>query len=249
MENSDTEYKTDSNPEDFIESNIIGTFNLLEAVRKYWQNLSSNEKLTFKFHHISTDEVFGSLGKFGKFDESSNYDPKSPYSASKASSDHLVNAWHNTYGIPISISNCSNNFGPFQNPEKLIPLVINSCLYNNLIPIYGDGMNIRDWLFVEDHIDAIFLILEKGKLGNCYCIGGYGERTNIEIVKFICNFFDKYKPQDKPHSKLIKFVDDRLGHDRRYAINPKLIEKELGWEPKHTLENGLEKTIKWYLSR
>ena len=200
-------------------------------------------------HHVSTDEVFGSLGDFGKFDENSQYSPRSPYSASKAASDHLVNAWHHTYGIPISISNCSNNFGPYQFRDKLIPLCIEKCIRNEEIPIYGDGSNIRDWLYVEDHIDAILLVINKGEVGKNYCIGGSEEKTNIEIVNMICKFMDIFCPQSKPHSRLIKFVEDRLGHDKRYAIDSSFINSSLGWQPKYSFEESLEFTLKWYLNK
>ncbi len=230
----------------FIESNIIGTYNLLEASRKYYDCLSLENKSKFKFHHISTDEVFGSLGQHGKFSESTPYDPRSPYSASKASSDHLVRSWHHTYNIPIIITNCSNNFGPWQFPEKLIPLVILKALQKEDIPIYGDGSNIRDWLFVEDHVDALLLAAFNGKVGETYCIGGYGEVSNKEIVHKICKILDNEIPHNFPHNELIKYVLDRPGHDKRYAINPSKIKNDLGWEPKYKLENGLKETVLWY---
>ena len=220
-------------PEEFLKSNIVGTFNLLEASRKYWENLPPSKKDKFRFHHISTDEVFGSLSDEGRFSEKTPYDPRSPYSATKASSDHLVNAWHHTYELPILITNCSNNFGPWQFPEKLIPVVINKALNQENIPIYGDGLNIRDWLFVEDHIDAILMVLKNGRIGESYCIGGYGEKTNLEIVKTICTIMDQKIPSQKPHARLIEFVRDRAGHDRRYSIDPCKISTELGWEPKY----------------
>ena len=237
------------NPSNFIESNILGTFNLLEASRKHWNNLDEIRKLNFRFHHISTDEVFGSLPLKGetKFNEDSTYLPSSPYSASKASSDHLVNAWHKSYGLPIIITNCSNNYGPFQFPEKLIPLSILKAINNEPIPLYGDGKNIRDWLFIEDHIDAIMLVVTKGKTGEKYCIGGNNEISNISIINQVCSYIDKFKPGRKPYSKLITFVADRPGHDRRYAISATKINLELGWYPKIKFEEGLEITVKWYL--
>mgnify|MGYP001308804580 CR=1 FL=1 len=236
-----------SGPEEFLKSNVIGTFNLLEASRKYWENLSPKKKETFRFHHVSTDEVFGSLPKDGNFSEDTAYDPRSPYSATKASSDHLVNAWHHTYGLPILLTNCSNNFGPWQFPEKLVPVVITRAYKSKSIPIYGDGLNIRDWLFVEDHVDAIFMVLENGRIGESYCIGGYGEKTNLELVKQICSIMDKKIPSDKPYASLIKFIEDRAGHDKRYAIDPDKITRELGWKPKFSFEKGLEITVEWYL--
>ena len=235
------------NPLKFIESNIIGTFNLLEAARKYWEEISEIKKKLFRFIHISTDEVFGSLDLDGKFDENTKYSPRSPYSSSKASSDHLVYSWYHTYGLPTIISNCSNNFGPYQFPEKLIPLSILKGIEGEKIPLYGDGLNIRDWLYVEDHVEAIILIANKGEVGKSYCIGGFGERTNKEVQLQICNILDKVIPKEFPHSDLIKKVADRPGHDKRYAINSNLIQKELGWSPKFTFEDGLKKTIYWYL--
>jgi len=235
------------NPSAFIQSNIIGTFNLLEATRDHWQNLTQNRKTSFRFHHISTDEVFGSLDEEGKFNEETPYSPRSPYSASKASSDHLVNAWHHSYHIPTVITNCSNNYGPYQFPEKLIPVAILKALNNESIPLYGDGKNIRDWLYVEDHVDAIMLVAKKGELGKSYCIGGYGETTNRDILRMICSCLDIYKPSSSPHSELIKLVKDRPGHDRRYSINPKRITQDLAWQPKFNLEKGIQVTVKWYL--
>ena len=234
-------------PLNFIESNIIGTFNLLEATRVYWEKISDIKKNLFRFIHISTDEVFGTLGSEGKFDENTKYSPRSPYSSSKAASDHLVQSWHHTYGLPTIISNCSNNFGPYQFPEKLIPLSILKGIKGEYIPLYGNGSNIRDWLYVEDHVDALLLIAEKGKVGKSYCIGGFGEKTNKEVQLQICNLLDKVKPREFPHSDLIKNVTDRPGHDKRYSINSNLIQKELGWTPKITFEDGLEKTINWYV--
>jgi dTDP-D-glucose 4,6-dehydratase len=234
-------------PGHFIESNILGTFNLLESCRKFFDSLSIEKKSKFIFHHISTDEVFGSLGEKGRFSESTPYDPRSPYSASKASSDHLVRSWYHTYGLPVIITNCSNNFGPWQFPEKLIPLVTLKAIQKEPIPLYGDGSNIRDWLFVEDHVDALLLAALKGKVGETYCIGGYGEKSNKEIVLKICEILDNEIPNQSPHNQLIKYVLDRPGHDKRYAIDPSKIENELGWEPKYGLEKGLRKTVLWYL--
>ncbi len=238
------------NPSVFIESNILGTFNLLNASLKYWKNLSSGRKSDFRFLHVSTDEVFGSLGKTDtKFNESTPYDPKSPYSASKACSDHLVKAWHHTYGFPALITNCSNNFGPRQFPEKLIPLVIQKAIYGEKIPMYGDGSNIRDWLYVNDHIDALLLVISRGLSGQTYCIGGYGENTNLNVIKSICQILNIYKPRENNllYEDLICKVPDRIGHDFRYAINSKKITDELGWFPKYKFIDALEITIKWYL--
>ena len=236
------------NPFEFIQSNILGTFNLLQAIRSHWDSLPTDRKERFCFHHISTDEVFGSLGPSGRFSETSQYDPRSPYSASKASSDHLVNAWHHSYGLPVIITNCSNNYGPWQFPEKLIPVIITKALAGEEIPIYGDGMNIRDWLFVEDHIDGILLAALNGKKGNNYCIGGSGELTNNDVAKSICLSLDKIYPERSPHSKLIRMVRDRPGHDRRYAIDAKRIKTELGWHPKYTLNDGISNTVNWYIN-
>ena len=236
-----------NDPEIFIESNILGTFNLLDATREYLQGLNDKQKSKFIFHHISTDEVFGSLGHKGKFSENSPYDPRSPYSASKASSDHLVRSFFHTYELPVIITNCSNNFGPWQYPEKLIPLVINKALKSEKIPLYGDGGNIRDWLYVEDHVDALLLCALQGKSGETYCIGGYGERTNKLVVEEICSILDKNKPQLNSYKSLISYVEDRPGHDKRYAIDSSKIKEELGWEPKYGFTRGLEKTVKWYI--
>tara|TARA_A100001388_G_scaffold277287_1_gene267828 strand:+ start:786 stop:1796 length:1011 start_codon:yes stop_codon:yes gene_type:complete len=231
----------------FIESNIIGTFNLLEVSRKYFEKLDSKKKSTFRFHHISTDEVFGSLGEKGSFSENTAYDPRSPYSASKAASDHLVKSWYHTYNLPIIITNCSNNFGPGQFPEKLIPLTILKALNLEEIPIYGDGLNIRDWLFVDDHVEALILSATKGKVGETYCIGGFGERTNLQVVTKICEILDSLNPAKIKHNELISFVKDRKGHDRRYAINSNKIQSELNWEPKYSFNKGIYKTVEWYL--
>jgi len=233
-------------PADFIETNINGTFNMLEAARSYWQ--AQGQPDTFRFHHISTDEVFGSLGPTGMFTETTPYDPRSPYSASKASSDHLVRAWHETYGLPVVLTNCSNNYGPYHFPEKLIPVVILNALAGKPLPIYGDGGNIRDWLYVEDHADALLLVLAKGAVGRSYNIGGENERTNLELVKTLCGILDRLRPRDGgSYADLITFVTDRPGHDARYAIDPSRIRDELGWRPSVTVEEGLEKTVQWYL--
>ncbi len=237
-----------NDPISFINSNIIGTYNLLESAKNYYQVLSSKKKNNFKFHHISTDEVFGSLTKNSSpFNENSQYDPSSPYSASKASSDHLVNAWHKTYDLPILISNCSNNYGPWQFPEKLIPNIINLGLQDKNIPIYGNGQNIRDWLFVEDHIDALLLMAGKAKTGKSYCIGSGTQINNLKLCELICKKLDKLRPKNNSYKKQIIFVEDRPGHDLRYEINYSLIKKELGWHPKHSFSKGLDRTIRWYL--
>lgn len=234
-------------PEEFIETNVIGTFNMLEAARGYWQ--AQGKPQAFRFHHISTDEVFGSLGPTGMFTEVTPYDPRSPYSASKASSDHLVRAWHETYGLPVVLTNCSNNYGPYHFPEKLIPLVILNALAGKPLPIYGDGGNIRDWLYVEDHADALLLVLEKGRLGRSYNIGGENEMTNLELVESLCEILDRLHPRDEgSYADLITFVTDRPGHDARYAIDPSRIRNELGWRPSLTIEDGMEKTVQWYLN-
>ena len=235
-------------PVNFIDTNIIGTFNILEASRKYWQEQGYPNR--FRFHHISTDEVFGSLPNEPniRFTEKTPYDPRSPYSASKASSDHLVRAWHETYGLPIILTNCSNNFGPFQFPEKLIPLVILNALSKKPLPIYGNGENIRDWLYVDDHASALLLALEKGKSGRSYNIGSENERTNLEVVNTVCSILDRLHPREKgQYANLITFVTDRPGHDARYAIDPSRVRNELGWQPTATFEQNLEKTVQWYL--
>ena len=232
-------------PGDFIETNISGTFNMLEAARAYWTRAGKPE--AFRFHHISTDEVFGTLGDTGKFTEETPYQPNSPYSASKAASDHLVRAWHETYGLPVVMTNCSNNYGPFHFPEKLIPVVILNALAGKPIPVYGKGENVRDWLFVEDHADALLLVVEKGALGRSYNIGGENEARNIDIVRTICALLDEMHPAGAPHDRLITFVTDRPGHDLRYAIDPARIREELGWRPSVTLEEGLRRTVRWYL--
>ena len=233
-------------PADFIETNVLGTFNMLEAARMYWYN--RNQPRSFKFLHVSTDEVFGSLGPTGMFNETTPYDPRSPYSASKASSDHLVRAWFETYGLPTLISNCSNNYGPYHFPEKLIPVTIINALSDKNIPIYGNGQNIRDWLYVEDHAYALLLILEKGIPGKSYNVGGENEYSNLDLVHKICNTLQILRPpKEGLYSDLITFVSDRPGHDARYAIDPTLIRKELGWKPKVSIEQGLEKTVQWFL--
>ena len=234
-------------PGTFIETNVTGTYTLLEAARKYWVGQGRPEG--FRFHHISTDEVFGSLGPTGKFTEETPYDPRSPYSASKAASDHLVRAWHETYGLPVVLSNCSNNYGPYHFPEKLIPVIILNALAGKPLPVYGKGENVRDWLHVEDHADALLTVLEKGQLGRSYNIGGENEATNIEIVRRICGILDDKRPREGggAYADLIEFVADRPGHDLRYAIDPTRIREELGWRPSVTLEQGLELTVQWYL--
>ena len=232
-------------PADFVETNVIGTFNLLEAARAYWTAQGRPEG--FRFHHISTDEVFGSLGETGQFTETTPYDPRSPYSASKAGSDHLVRAWAETYGLPVVLTNCSNNYGPYHFPEKLVPVVILKALAGQPIPVYGDGGNVRDWLYVEDHADALLLVLEKGQLGRSYNIGGENEARNIDLVRTICAHMDDLHPEGAPHADLITFVTDRPGHDRRYAIDPTRIRTELGWRPSVTVEEGLRRTVAWYL--
>lgn len=232
-------------PGDFIETNIIGTYHLLEAARSYWMQAGKPDG--FRFHHISTDEVFGSLGETGQFTETTPYDPRSPYSASKAASDHLVRAWAETYGLPIVLTNCSNNYGPFHFPEKLVPVVILNALAGKPIPVYGAGENVRDWLYVEDHADALLTVLEKGALGRSYNIGGENEAKNIDIVRTICTILDTKRPKDTPYADQITFVADRPGHDQRYAIDPTRLATELGWHPSLTLDVGLEKTVQWYL--
>ncbi len=236
-----------SGPNVFIESNVTGTFNLLQAVRNHYEQLNGKRKEQFRLHHISTDEVFGSLGPEGRFSETTPYDPRSPYSASKAASDHLVSAWHHTYGLPVVLTNCSNNYGPWQFPEKLIPVVILKAAAGEAIPLYGDGLNARDWLYVEDHVDALLLAACRGQEGRSYCVGGHGERTNREVVEAICNQLDQEQPKTSSHTNLITRVTDRLGHDRRYAIDPTRITNELGWKPRHKFGEGLTKTVRWYL--
>ena len=236
-------------PEDFIQTNIVGTFRLLEAARSYWNSLNGKARQEFRFLHVSTDEVYGSLASGAPpFKETHSYEPNSPYSASKAASDHLVRAYHHTYGLPVLTTNCSNNYGPYQFPEKLIPLIIVNALAGKPLPIYGDGQQIRDWLYVKDHCDAICRVLEVGLPGQTYNIGGWNEKPNIEIVHIVCGLLDKLWPRDAgPYSNLINFVTDRPGHDRRYAIDASKIERELGWKPAETFETGIVKTIQWYL--
>lgn len=232
-------------PGDFILTNINGTYNMLEAARAYWARQGKPDG--FRFHHISTDEVFGSLGAEGQFTEDTPYDPRSPYSASKAASDHLVRAWAETYGLPVVLTNCSNNYGPYHFPEKLIPVVILNALAGKPIPVYGRGENVRDWLYVEDHADALLLVLEKGALGRSYNIGGENERRNIDLVKTICGILDAKRPKPGSYADQITYVTDRPGHDARYAIDPSRIREELGWRPSVTVEQGLERTVQWYL--
>jgi dTDP-glucose 4,6-dehydratase len=235
-------------PTNFIETNVNGTFNMLESARSYWQACEKPE--TFRFHHISTDEVFGSLPNDPtvQFIEETPYDPRSPYSASKASSDHLVRAWHETYGLPVVLTNCSNNYGPYHFPEKLVPMIILNALAGKPLPIYGNGSNIRDWLYVEDHADALLLVLAKGTIGRSYNIGGENQRTNLELVQTLCKILDRLKPRGTgAYEELITFVQDRPGHDARYGIDPSRIRNELGWRPLVTVEEGLEKTVQWYL--
>jgi len=234
-------------PQIFIESNIIGTFNLLQSCLKYYKSELLINKENFLFHHISTDEVFGSLGNSGSFNEETSYAPRSPYSSSKAASDHLVRAWNVTYKLPTIITNCSNNFGPYQFPEKLIPLSILKLLNGEEVPLYGDGMHIRDWLFVDDHISALLMVASYGKVSETYCIGGHGEMTNKHIINEICKIMDKINYKNAPHSNFISFVEDRPGHDRRYAINPKKIRNELGWKVENDFSINLETTVRWYL--
>lgn len=234
---------------DFVNTNVMGTFALLEAALGYWSTLRAEARSSFRLLHVSTDEVYGSLGNEGLFTEAASYDPSSPYAATKAASDHLVMAWHRTYGLPIVISNCSNNFGPRQFPEKLVPLVIINALHGQELPVYGDGENIRDWLYVEDHVKALHLVASQGRVGQGYNIGSRSERRNIDVVRSICTILDRLRPPaEVPTSSLIRFVADRPGHDRRYAIDPSKIESELGWRASETFESGLEKTVAWYLA-
>lgn len=240
-------------PQEFIQTNIVGTFTLLQCAREYWNNLNDNKKSLFRFHHISTDEVYGDLGKNSHnfFTEETPYAPSSPYSASKASSDHLVRAWHRTFGLPTLVTNCSNNYGPYQFPEKLIPLTILNALKGKPLPIYGDGGQIRDWLYVEDHARALYQVISEGKIGETYNIGGHNEHTNLDIVTTICKTLDMMVPENRPvngYESLLTHVADRPGHDLRYAIDPKKIADKLGWVPKETFETGIQKTIAWYLN-
>jgi dTDP-glucose 4,6-dehydratase len=237
-------------PSDFIQTNIVGTFNLLESVRGYWASLSDRDKAGFRFLHVSTDEVYGSLSAGDQpFSETNTYQPNSPYSASKAASDHLVRAWHHTYGLPVLTTNCSNNYGPYHFPEKLIPLVILNAIAGQPLPIYGDGQQIRDWLYVKDHCSAIRRVLAVGVVGETYNVGGWNEKTNLEVVQKICQLLDELQPkQQGTYAEQITFVQDRLGHDRRYAIDARKLEHELGWKPTETFESGIRKTVEWYLS-
>ena len=238
-------------PGEFIQTNIVGTFNLLEAVRGFWGDLPETEKSAFRFLHVSTDEVYGSLAKGdAAFTETHRYEPNSPYSASKAASDHLVRAWHHTYGLPVLTTNCSNNYGPYHFPEKLIPLMIVNALAGKPLPVYGDGMQIRDWLYVKDHCSAIRRVLEAGRLGEVYNVGGWNEKPNIEIVQTICQLLDEMRPKADggTYASQITYVTDRPGHDRRYAIDARKLEAELGWKPAETFETGIRKTVEWYLA-
>jgi dTDP-glucose 4,6-dehydratase len=236
-------------PDAFIRTNVLGTYSLLSAALRHWRSLPSARQETFRFHHVSTDEVFGALGATGYFVEGTRYDPRSPYSASKASSDHLVKAWYHTFGLPTLITNCSNNYGPFHFPEKLIPLVIIKCLQGQPIPIYGTGDNVRDWLFVEDHVRALRTVFERGARGETYNIGGRAERSNLSVVQLICGTLDRLRPLagGSSYRDLISFVADRPGHDHRYAIDPAKIENELGWTPLETFESGIDRTVRWFL--
>jgi dTDP-glucose 4,6-dehydratase len=235
----------------FVQTNIVGTHSMLEAALQYWSALPADRKNPFRFVHVSTDEVFGSLGDAGAFSEETSYDPRSPYSASKASSDHLARAWAHTFGLPVIVSNCSNNYGPYQFPEKLIPLMILNALERRPLPVYGDGQNVRDWLHVDDHVEALRLVLTRGAIGQTYCVGGKAERANLDVVTAICDIVDAKIPDvDLPARRtLITFVPDRPGHDRRYAIDSSKIERELGWSPANTFEQGLNQTVAWYLER
>ncbi|WP_377194745.1 dTDP-glucose 4,6-dehydratase [Ruegeria meonggei] len=233
-------------PGAFIETNVTGTYTLLEAARGYWEG--QGRPGSFRFHHISTDEVYGSLGATGQFTEETPYDPRSPYSASKASSDHLVRAWGETYGLPVVLTNCSNNYGPYHFPEKLIPVTILNALAGKPLPIYGDGSNVRDWLYVEDHAEALLLVVRKGQVGRSYNIGGENECTNLQLVQMLCGILDRLRPGAAPYADLITFVADRPGHDARYAIDPTRIREELGWRPSVSVEEGLERTVQWYLN-
>jgi dTDP-glucose 4,6-dehydratase len=231
----------------FIQTNVVGTFSMLEAARSYWQALRPERRDVFRFLHVSTDEVYGSLEDEGAFVEETRYDPSSPYSASKAAADHLVSAWARTYGFPAVISNCSNNYGPYHFPEKLIPLIILNALHGKPLPVYGAGANVRDWLYVEDHARALDVIVSRGRIGEKYNVGGRNERRNIEVVRRICSILDELRPAARPHESLIAFVTDRPGHDLRYAIDATKLERELGWRARETFDSGIEKTVRWYL--
>ena len=234
-------------PSDFIQTNIVGTYTLLEAARAYLAEYDGAAQGAFRFLHVSTDEVYGTLGADDLFTEETPYAPNSPYSASKAASDHLARAWHHTYGLPVVTTNCSNNYGPYQYPEKLIPVVLLSALHSRPIPVYGKGDNVRDWLFVEDHAEALVRVFEEGAPGETYNIGGHNEKTNLEVVEMLCTLMDEFRPEDAPHRRLITYVTDRPGHDFRYAIDASKVARELGWKPRETFETGLRKTVAWYL--
>ena len=234
-------------PGEFVRTNVTGTVSLLQAALAYWKTLDGDGKRDFRFQHISTDEVYGTLGDEGLFEETTPYSPHSPYSASKAASDHFVRAWHDTYGLPVLITNCSNNYGPYHFPEKLIPLVILNCLEGKPLPVYGLGANVRDWLYVEDHARALLLVNRIGESGRTYNIGGHNERTNLEVVKTVCGILDELKPAGRPYETLIEFVKDRPGHDLRYAIDPTRLMTELGWKPCENFDTGIRKTVQWYL--
>ncbi len=234
-------------PLDFVRTNVMGTAVLLEAARAHWNALPDDRKGSFRFHHVSTDEVFGALGEDGEFTETTPYDPNSPYSSSKAGADHLARAWGRTYGMPVVLTNCSNNYGPFQFPEKLIPTVITRALEGKSIPVYGDGRQVRDWLHVDDHADALLLVIQKGRLGETYCIGGDATKRNIEVIRMLCEHLDRMAPANTPHADKIAFVTDRPGHDFRYAIDASKLESELGWKPRMPLLEGLEDTVRWYV--
>jgi dTDP-glucose 4,6-dehydratase len=234
-------------PAAFIETNVVGTFTLLQVAHAYWRKLPASRRDGFRFHHVSTDEVFGSLPQTGLFNEQTAYDPRSPYSASKAASDHLVNAWYHTYGLPVVISNCSNNYGPNQFPEKLIPLMIVNALEGRALPVYGDGSHVRDWLYIEDHVRALRLVATQAPAGSKYCIGGLCEKSNLEVVRAVCSVLGEISPELGPREHLITFVQDRPGHDRRYAIDPFRVVADLDWKPRETFESGLRKTVQWYL--
>ena len=236
-------------PDEFIQTNLVGTYNMLQAALEYWQGLEGDRKAAFRFHHISTDEVYGSLGATGLFTETTRYKPNSPYSASKAGSDHLVRAWNKTFHLPVVTSNCSNNYGPYQFPEKLVPLIVQKALAGEALPIYGKGDNVRDWLYVDDHVKALWKIVTEGEIGESYNVGGHNEKTNIEVVETMCSILDELRPRKDGESyvKQINFVADRPGHDRRYAIDASKIDKTLGWTPDETFDTGFKRTIKWYL--
>lgn len=234
-------------PLDFVRTNVMGTAVLLEVARAHWNTLADDKKDAFRFHHVSTDEVFGALGEDGEFTENTPYDPNSPYSSSKAGADHLARAWARTYGMPVVLTNCSNNYGPFQFPEKLIPTVITRALEGKSIPVYGDGRQVRDWLHVDDHAEALLLVIQKGRLGETYCIGGDATKRNIEVIRMLCEHLDRMAPANTPHADKIAFVTDRPGHDFRYAIDASKLEAELGWKPRMPLLEGLEDTVRWYV--